>query len=95
MPPETEYSFVTHEIMRDIGERGAAWYLAHQRPLEAEHPDQYVAVQVDTGEFAIAPLASLTTRILRKRGIPGGRFYVRRIGNTPEPELAARLIGGR
>lgn len=90
---QTEYPFVSAQTLHDISERGEAWYRAHQTELEAENYDKYVAVQVDSGVYAVAPLASATTRELRRRGVPGGRIYVRRIGNTPEPERAARLFG--
>lgn len=74
-----------------IGERGAVWYERLKTALEAAHTDDYVAIAIETGDYAIGKTSATAMRLMDSQN-PKAQLYVRRIGNRPEPELARRLF---
>lgn len=83
----------TEEEMADLSMRGQDVYETKKSLLEPEFNNQYVAIHVDTGDYAVAKSSAAATRALHQRHSPG-RAYTRKIGNEPEYGLAARLLVG-
>jgi len=83
----------TEEERAEISERGQAFYAKLQPGLEPENDRQYVAIHVDTGDYAVAKTSAAATRKLHQRH-PPGRAYIRKIGGEPEYGLAARYLIG-
>ncbi len=83
----------TEEEMAELSTRGQAVYETKKSLLEPEFNNQYVAIHVDTGDYAVAKTSAAATRALHLRHSPG-RAYTRKIGNEPEYGLAARLLVG-
>jgi hypothetical protein len=77
----------------NVSEPGAAIYAHRIRPIERNHLGEYVAIHVDSGDFAIARTAGAVAREPRKAHAPDGRAYLREVGDEPEYMLAARLFG--
>src|SRR5689334_6593294 len=58
------------------------------------HERDYIAIHIDTGEYAVAPSSfEATTAVLAGRK-PDGRLYIRRISDEPNYSLAARILAG-
>jgi len=83
----------TEAEMAELSTRGQAIYETKKSLLEPEFNNQYVAIHVDTGDYAVAKSSASATRALHQRH-PPGRAYSRKIGNEPEYGLAARLLVG-
>ena len=65
----------------EVGRRGRAIYARDfQDKLEAEHRDRYVAINVDTGQYALGDSVRGTLAVAHERW-PGGMFYVIWIGH--------------
>lgn len=78
----------------NVAELGAEIYEEHIRPqFEESHRNQYVAIHVDSGDFAVDRTSSAAARELRKTHPVDGRVYLRKISDEPEYMLAARLFG--
>ena len=84
---------MTQELpLSDVGTKGNEWFGRLEPVLLSEHsPRDFVAIDVLTGEFAVARSTGDALRSLRRR-LPGTQLFLRRIGDEPEPELAARLF---
>jgi hypothetical protein len=79
----------------EVMQRGATIYQNRLRSLfEASNAGQYIAVHVDSGDFAIAKSTGSAVRALRKNHPADGRIYLRKIGDEPEYGLAARFVSG-
>jgi hypothetical protein len=98
MPETTEnlmerqtFPLVTDAFRDEVARLGEARYEELRPRLEATQENQYVAIQVDTGEYEIARSSAEAMRLLRARFAPNGRFFARKIGNQPEYSLSARL----
>ena len=83
----------TEEEMSELSVVGQAVYETKKTVFEPAFNNQYVAIHVDTGDYAIAKSSAAATRFLHQRHLPG-RAYTRKIGNEPEYGLAARLLAG-
>jgi hypothetical protein len=79
----------------ELSERGLAIYDAKLKPLlEPQDNNRFVAIHVDTEDYATARFPGAATRLLLSRHAPDGRIVVRRIGSEPEYGLAARIMAG-
>ncbi len=81
--------------LTDLSRQGLALYEAKIKALlEPQHDGQFVAIHVDTEDYAVGRSSSAATRALLKRHPVDGRLVVRKIGPEPEYGLAARLLAG-
>ena len=86
---------MTDEEHEALTNRGLAIYDEKLKPiLEPEFDKKYVAIHVDTEDYAVADSSGDAMRAMRKRHMEG-RLVMRRIGNEPEWGLAARILAGR
>lgn len=82
---------LTEEKMAELSALGQGVYGSLQDFLEPQSEKQYVAIHVDTGDFAIAKSSAAATRLLHQCHLPR-RAYTRKISHEPEYGLAARLM---
>ena len=83
----------SRETLQEVSTLGAAIYLDRlKKQLEPQHNDQYVAIHVDSGDYAVAKTTGAAARSLLKTHPPDGRIYLQKIGPIPEYALAARLL---
>jgi hypothetical protein len=80
-------------ITRDeVTQRGRAIYESKLKAvLEPQHNNQFVAIHLDSGEYAVADSTGNAMRAIRKT-LPQGRLYLTKIGSEPEYGLAARIL---
>jgi hypothetical protein len=76
-----------------ISDKGRDWYARLRPEVEPAHQGAYIAIEVETGDFAVAGSSGDAMRELYRRH-PGASFYIRRVGDIAEPELASRLFAG-
>ena len=62
--------------------------------LEPAYNNQYVAIHIDTEQYAVGRSSGDAMRAMRKRR-PDGRLVIMQIGAEPEWGLAARLLAGQ
>jgi hypothetical protein len=73
----------------EIAERGTELYETKIRPLvEADHVDRYLAIDVETGDFAVADKRHDAVMVLRGKN-PAAQLWGLRIGH-----IAAASFGG-
>ena len=86
---------MTDEEREALSSRGLAIYDEQLKPvLEPQYDKKYVAIHVETGDYAVADSSGNAMRAIRKR-YPEGWLVMKRIGNEPEWGLAARLLVGK
>lgn len=79
----------------DVVELGRRLYADDiRRQVNGVHDGEFVAIHVDTGDFAVGRTATSAIREIRTRRPADGRVFIRRIGDEPEYELAARILAG-
>ena len=84
---------MTEEQNAALTDRGLAIYDEKLKPiLEPAYDKKFVAIHVDTEEYAVANSSADAMRAIRKRQ-PQGYLVMMKIGNEPEWGLAARLFG--
>jgi hypothetical protein len=82
----------TDEMLQELGDKGQAIYEKLKPILEPAHDRQFVAIHVDTEDYAIGRSSSVATRLIRQRHPADGRLFIRKIGDEPEYHLAARIL---
>ena len=86
---------ISQQSLDDISERGAAIYAAQLKAaMEPQRNNQYIAIHIDSGDYAAAKTTAAATRELLRRHPADGRIYLRKIGDEPEYELAGRILSG-
>ena len=81
--------------LTDLSRQGLALYGAKLKALlEPQYNEQFVAIHVDTEDYAVGRTSSAATQALLKRHPIDGRLVVRKVGPEPEYGLAARLLMG-
>ncbi len=86
---------MTDEEQDILSRRGLAVYDEKLKPiLEPEFDKKFVAIHVDTEDYAVAASSGDAMRAIRRRH-PDGWLVMKRIGNEPEWGLAARLLVGK
>jgi hypothetical protein len=85
---------VGQAVLDDLHEKGMAVYERLKQSLESKHWNRFVAIHVDSGDFAVGSTAGEASRNLRVARSPDGRMFIRKIGDEPEYELAARILAG-
>lgn len=79
----------------DLTRLGLSIYEAKLRPLlEPQEIGHFVAIHVDTEDYAVVTSSGQATRALLRRHAIDGRIVVRKIGSEPEYGLLARMIAG-
>lgn len=79
----------------NLTQLGLAIYETKLKPLlEPQEDGKFVAIHVDTEDFAVAPASGQATRALLQRHPIDGRIIVRKIGSEPEYSLLTRMIAG-
>lgn len=85
----------TEEELEELSRLGQAIYERLRPEIERDHDGEYIAIHVDSGEFAIGRTATQASRTLRTKREPDGRMHVQKIGNEPDYALAARWWAGQ
>jgi hypothetical protein len=85
----------TDELRAEVADKGRAVYDGQLKQLlEPDHNGEYVAIHVDSGDYALAPSWVTALQKIRERHEPG-RLFGMKIGPEPDYGLAARLTGSR
>jgi hypothetical protein len=83
----------SEEVRNEIRAKGESIYIDKLKSiLEPKHHNEYVAIQVDTGDYALGRSISTAARALVNRIGVDGRVLTRRVGDEPDYLLASRLI---
>lgn len=85
----------TDEELQELSRLGQAIYERLRPDIEPGHAGEFVAIHVDTGEYAIGRTATDARRALRARQDPCGRMHTQKIGDEPDYALAARWWAGQ
>lgn len=86
---------ISESAFEELGQRGLAIYDKKLKSLlEPQDNNRFVAIHVDTADYATARFPGAAVRILLDRHAPDGHIVVRRIGPEPEHDLAARILAG-
>ena len=86
---------ISQQALDEISERGAAIYAAQLKAaMEPQRNNQYIAIHIDSGDYAAAKTTAAATRALLQRHPADGRIYLRKIGDEPEYELSGRILSG-
>ena len=79
----------------EVSRLGSALYDSLIQPeVASSPPSHFVAIHVDTRDYAVAPSSSAATRILRTRHPADGRIFVRRISDDPDYGMSMRILAG-
>ncbi len=93
MSLSSDDTLVSDAMLTELSDRGQAIYAAKlQQTLEAEALNRFVAIHVDTEEYAVARTSAAAMRAMRQRFPADGRLFIRRIGSEPQYGLASRII---
>jgi hypothetical protein len=84
----------TQEELDELGRLGDEQYARLRETIEPGNEGKFVAIHVDTGEYAIGKSATDASRALRSGRSPDGRMHVQKIGNEPDWELAHIFLAG-
>lgn len=91
----TPEPLVSEAALQELAAHGQAIYEGQLRMRpEPEYSGHFVAIHIDSEDYAVARSSAQATRDLQKRRPLDGRLYVRKIGSEPEWGLAARLLVG-
>lgn len=69
----------SREARREIGKKARAIYEPLREQLEKEHWGEYLTINVDNGDYAVAPQHKEAVKIMRAK-YPSVLFYTFRIG---------------
>jgi len=90
--PMTRMSDEEHEA---LSQRGQALYETRFKPLlEPAYNGQFVAIHVDSEQYAVGKSSGAAMRAMRQRQ-PEERLVTLKIGPEPQWGLAARLLAGQ
>ncbi len=82
------------EDYNDLTRRGLAVYEAKLKArVEPAHTNEFIAIEPDTEEYAIADSTGNALRAMRKQQVKGPLFLMK-IGPEPEYGLLARYLAG-
>ena len=89
---ENANQFSSDETFDEVSDRSNDIYRDRLKAeIEATHLNQFIAIHVDSGDYAVAKSTAKATRELLKRQPVNGRIYLRKIGDESEDGLAERL----
>lgn len=78
---------------REVIGKGSAIYEQLRPSFEPILDGQFVAIHIQSGDYATAQSTASAMRAIRKLH-NGGPLFLRKIGSEPEYGLAARLLEG-
>ena len=79
----------------DLTQLGLDIYETKLKPLlEPQEDGKFVAIHVDTEDYAVASSSGRAMRALLQRHPVDGRMVIRKIGPEPEYGLLSRMIAG-
>ena len=94
MNDTTFYPSLSNELADELGEKGMAIYEHHLKAvLEPAYNRQFVAIHLDSGDYEVAGTSGNAMRAIRKKHPRDGRLFIRKIGDEPEYQLSARILG--
>ena len=94
MNDPTFYPLLSDDLADELGKRGMAIYEHRLKPiLEPACDRQFVAIHLDSGDYEIARTSGDAMRAIRKKYPRNGRLFIRKIGDEPEFQLSARILG--
>jgi len=83
------------DTLTQLSRRGLAIYEEKLKAsLEPDQNGRFVAIRVQTGDYAVGRSSSDATRQILKVHPPDGQLVIRKIGPEPEYGLAARYLAG-
>lgn len=85
---------LTQDEHDDIWRLGNPLYERLREQLGPGHERDYIAIHVDTGEYAVAPTSFDATNAVLAGRKPDGRLYIRRLSDEPNYSLASRILAG-
>lgn len=86
---------MTDQEHEAFSQRGAALYDRKLKPLlEPAHNNGYVAIHVETEDYALGKSSGDAMRAMRQKR-PEGHLVILHIGPEPEWGLVARLLAGQ
>jgi hypothetical protein len=91
---DTMNGVISQDVLDELHAKGSVIYDRWKSALEAEHWNQFVAIHVDSGDYAVGKTAAEASRNLRALRQPDGRMFLRKIGDEPEYDLSARILAG-
>jgi hypothetical protein len=81
------------ESRSEIRAKGLAIYNDRLKAmLEPDHNKEYVAIHVDTGDYALGKTFTKAANALIDRVGADGRVLTRRVGDEPDYLLASRIL---
>jgi|SRR5579884_2632448 len=88
-------SLVSDEYRADLVAKGRALYDSQLRPLlEPAHNGEYVAVHVDSGDYALGRTYREAAHALQARHAKDGRMVGWKIGPEPDSDYLAQVVAG-
>ena len=89
----SELNWTGREGFSDLTRRGLAVYESKLKAkLEPDYNNQFIAIEPDSEEYAIADSTGNAMRAIRKTHT-AKRLLLMKIGPEPETELAIRILG--
>jgi hypothetical protein len=79
MPTITTKNLPSREERAEIGKKARAIYETLREQLEREHWGEYITINVDNGDYTVAPEHKEAVKIMRAK-YPGVLFYTFRVG---------------
>ena len=79
MPAITTKNLPSREERREIGKKARAIYEPLREKLEKDHWGEYITINVENGDYAVAPEHMEAVKKMREK-YPGVLFYTIRIG---------------
>jgi hypothetical protein len=92
---ERPFPLYTEDELEQLGRLGDEHYARLKATVEPGNEGRFIAIHVDTGEYAIGKTASEASRALRAGREPDGRTHVQKIGDEPDYVLAPRILAGK
>lgn len=86
---------LTAEEVKTLSRLGRAVYERLRPAVEPGNEGKYIALHVDTEEYAIGSTATEARRLLRARREPNGRMHTQKIGDEPDYSLASVMLTGQ
>lgn len=94
-PPPDPPVLISDGEHEALSQHGLAIYERKLKPiLEPDRDGEYIAIHVDSEDYALGTSSGNAMRAMRQRR-PQGRLVVLQIGPEPEWGLASRLLAGQ
>jgi hypothetical protein len=84
----------TPEELEEIGQKGDVLFDRLREKVWNGNEGKFIAIHVDTGEFAIGRDSREASLAVRAGRPADGRLYVRRLSDEPDYSLASRILAG-